>query len=205
MKRLKTDVELLKDDLKTVLDLLEELSKGYNPNGQDMAVKHAVINYKELIGRVEVPETPKEGVEGEEANAEAQVEGGEPEAAAAKLNHIRNPDGEIPNWQVDDVLRQDLEGLLVSNDGDDDDDEDGLLYRLEEYIPDSMFEYYDTAREAIVSWLTDFGVIKRKQVAADGPREFKKTVLELTPRRRYRSRQAQGRRALLDRHQVSHP
>ncbi|TXT10626.1 hypothetical protein VHUM_02131 [Vanrija humicola] len=147
-----TQQERMYADLQTVLDLLEELSKGYNPNGQDMAVKHAVIRYKELIGR---------------ADAEAE------EGSQEKLNLYRTDlevtmdEGEITRLQ-----QTDLESLLISDDGDSEDDDGGLLYRLEEYIPDSLYDYYDTAREAVVSWLTTAGIIKAAQTHhsnSDGP------------------------------------
>lgn len=46
------------------------------------------------------------------------------------------------------------------------------VYRLEEYIPDSMYEYYDAAREAVVSVLMSMGVLKKHAIAHDGPREY---------------------------------
>ncbi|KAL1408832.1 hypothetical protein Q8F55_005646 [Vanrija albida] len=156
-------------DLQTVLDLLEELSKGYNPNGQDMAVKHAVIRYKELIGRAEAEEGSQEATSSESAEGTAETEAVEP---TQKLNLYRSDlevtmdEGEIARLQGTD-----LESLLT-DDSDDEDDEGGLLYRLEEYIPDSLFDYYDTAREAVVSWLTTAGIIKAAQSQhsnADGP------------------------------------
>lgn len=159
------------EDLQTVLELLEELSKGYNPNGQDMAVKHAVIRYKELIGRADAEEGSQEATttEGAEGAAETQA----PAEPTQKLNMYRT-DLDVPMDEGEIVRLQqtDLESLLVSDDGDDDYDEGGLLYRLEEYIPDSLFDYYDTARETVVSWLTTAGIIKAAQSHhsnSDGP------------------------------------
>ncbi len=136
------------DDLGTVLGILDELAKGYNPNGQDMAVKAAVVGYRELFGVVEA-----EGV------------GDKPEA---KLHTVRAPDEHLSGFDVERVINVDLESLLV-DEGDDDDD--GLLYRLEEYIPDSLYEYYFSAREVFVGALTSMGVLKKNVVAHDGPRE----------------------------------
>lgn len=110
----------VQDDLSTVLGILDELSKGYNPNGQDMAVKAAVVGYKELIGAADGPEKPdaieEEGEAAGEEKPDVEVE--------AKLNTVRDPDGRLAGFDVDKIVNMDLEGLLV-DDGDDGDD-DGL-------------------------------------------------------------------------------
>ncbi|CAK9780364.1 hypothetical protein CC85DRAFT_287897 [Cutaneotrichosporon oleaginosum] len=146
VKRLRDQLRATQDDLGTVLGILDELAKGYNPNGQDMAVKAAVVGYRELIGDAEP--------EGEET----------PEA---KLHTVRAPDEHLSGFDVERVVNVDLESLLVDEAADDDDD--GLLYRLEEYIPDSLYEYYYSAREAFVGALTSMGVLKKDVVAHDGP------------------------------------
>ncbi|BEJ14197.1 hypothetical protein CspHIS471_0313710 [Cutaneotrichosporon sp. HIS471] len=152
VKRLRDQLQATQDDLGTVLGILDELAKGYNPNGQDMAVKAAVVGYKELIGDVETPEA---------------ADGEEKETPEAKLNTVRSPEEHLSGFDVDRVVNVDLESLLVDDVVDDDDD--GLLYRLEEYIPDSMYEYYFSAREALVDILTNMGVLKKTAVINDGP------------------------------------
>lgn len=121
VRRLRDQMRAVQDDLATVLGILDELSKGYNPNGQDMAVKAAVVGYKELIGAQEdaqaVPETEDEGIQGEEVE-EAKVE----PKVEPKLNTVRDPDGHLANFDVDKIVNMDLEGLLVSDDSDDDDE-----------------------------------------------------------------------------------
>lgn len=44
------------------------------------------------------------------------------------------------------------------------------MYRLEEYIPDSLFEYYDAIRVGLVDFLTSAGILRKREVelAEDG-------------------------------------
>lgn len=44
------------------------------------------------------------------------------------------------------------------------------MYKLEEYIPDSLFEYYDAVRVGLVDFLTSAGVLRKRdiEVAEDG-------------------------------------
>ncbi|GMK53438.1 hypothetical protein CspeluHIS016_0100240 [Cutaneotrichosporon spelunceum] len=156
--RLRDQLRATQDDLGTVLGVLDGLAKGYNPNGQDMAVKAAVVGYRELIG---------DGGEAAEAEGEDKQDIKENTAPETRLNTVRAPDEHLAGFDVDRVVGVDLESLLVDDVSDDDDD--GLLYRLEEYIPDSMFEYYFSAREALVSALTNMGVLKKSVVVNDGP------------------------------------
>lgn len=80
---------------------MEELSRGYNPNYQDMAVKAAVVGYEELTKPFD--ETA-EAVEGE-TSAEAVEE-------------------EIEDKELDELEKKDLEGLLMMDvDGETDDEE----------------------------------------------------------------------------------
>jgi protein kinase C substrate 80K-H len=134
-----------------------------------MAVKAAVLGYKELIGEGEPPApAATTTAEGEEAAEATETPAPTPDI---KLYTLQKPQGEIPSWEVDSLLRQDLEALLASS-SDSDDDDDSLLYRLEEYIPDGLYDYYDSARDWIVETLKTIGVIKKSAAAHDGPREF---------------------------------
>lgn len=53
-----------------------------------------------------------------------------------------------------------------------------IVYRLEEYIPDALYESYDAIREFTVEWLIRLGIISKgakyvsKTSASDGPREL---------------------------------
>lgn len=102
VKRVRDQLRATQDDLGTVLGILDELAKGYNPNGQDMAVKAAVVGYRELIGDVES--------EGEEEKPEA------------KLHTVRAPDEHLTGFDVERVINVDLDSLLVDDLNDDDDD-----------------------------------------------------------------------------------
>jgi len=97
LTRLRSKTSRLQSELDTLHGILEELSKGYNPNYQDMAVKAAVVGYEELT-------KPFDEVEGEGQQAEQEVE------------------EEIEDKELDDLERKDLEGLLMSDvDGEEDD------------------------------------------------------------------------------------
>jgi protein kinase C substrate 80K-H len=154
LTRLRSKTSRLQSELDTLHGILEELSKGYNPNYQDMAVKAAVVGYEELTKSFDE-------VEGEEPQGETEVE------------------EEIEDKELDDLERKDLEGLLMSDvDGEDDEaDEEndvGLrkrdnfgrppelmmaVYRIEEYIPDSLFEQYENLRDLALDWMIRIGLI----------------------------------------------
>lgn len=81
---------------------MEELSRGYNPNYQDMAVKAAVVGYEELTKPFD--ETA-EVVEGQKPPVETAEE-------------------EIEDKELDELERKDLEGLLMMDVDGETDDED---------------------------------------------------------------------------------
>lgn len=180
--KLKDEARALRSDLDSVLAILGELSNNWNPNGQDMAVKAAVVGYRELTGQVPGESSESTEVKQEEGAGAETGEGGEgvegefitddedetPEAEPL-LYALKNPDGAVSEWELNHLLREDLEGLLQKDGSDpasaDEDDEDGLLYKLEEYIPDSLFEYYDAVRVGLVDLLTSAGVLRRREVA----------------------------------------
>jgi hypothetical protein len=50
------------------------------------------------------------------------------------------------------------------------------VYRIEEYIPDSLYDSYESIRDFAIDWLIRLGVIGKggkvvKSGVADGPRE----------------------------------
>lgn len=49
------------------------------------------------------------------------------------------------------------------------------MYRIEEYIPDALYEYYDLARETLVTVLKSAGIVKRT-ATHDGPRKNKSSL-----------------------------
>jgi protein kinase C substrate 80K-H len=104
LTRLRSKTSRLQGELDTLHNLLSELSKGYNPNGQDMAVKAAVVGYEEFL-KGEEPTTPAEG---EDAPSVPDIE------------------EEITDRELDEIDRKDLDGLLLSEMiGEDDDEEEG--------------------------------------------------------------------------------
>ena len=103
LTRLRSKTSRLEKELNTLHNILEELSKGYNPNYQDMAVKAAVKGYEEVMA---VPEV----VDGAEA---VEVE------------------EEIEDRELDDLEKKDLDAMLLSDTSDlGGDEEDGLRERF---------------------------------------------------------------------------
>lgn len=99
LTRLRSRTSRLQNELDTLHGILEELSKGYNPNYQDMAVKAAVVGYEEITKPFE------EAAGAEDGSAETSV------------------DEEIDDKELDELERKDLEGLLMMDvDGETDDE-----------------------------------------------------------------------------------
>lgn len=113
VRRVRSQMSKVEEDLKTVLGILDELSNGYNPNGQDMAVKAAVYGYREVAGKV----VEGEG-EGEEVGPKAE------ETVDNRLNTVKDPKGELDGLNLDKIVNADLESLIAAD--DDGGDEDGL-------------------------------------------------------------------------------
>lgn len=138
MTKLKDEAKSLRSDLESVLAILGELSNNWNPNGQDMAVKAAVVGFRELTGQVPDSGDTSDATEvKQEEGAEAEgVEGefitdDDDEAPEAEplLYALKNPDGAISEWELNHLLREDLEGLLqkdTESTAADDDDENSL-------------------------------------------------------------------------------
>ncbi|ORX35023.1 glucosidase II beta subunit-like-domain-containing protein [Kockovaella imperatae] len=147
--RLRTKTARLESELKDLRNILDELSKNYNPNYSDMAVKAAVKGFEELSKAADVVEGDIEG------DTEASVEVYE----------------EIQDNELDELERKDLDGLLLMDDLDMDDDEgdEGLLYKLDEYIPDSIYEYWATIRDLTIDWMIKLGLIRKSSKPAAVP------------------------------------
>ncbi|KAK4686760.1 protein kinase C substrate 80K-H, partial [Tremellales sp. Uapishka_1] len=144
LTRLRSKTSRLEDELDTLKGILEELSKGYNPNYQDMAVKAAVVGYEELYKTEETK--PDEAEE------------------------------EITSKELDDLEKKDLEGLLLSgleDNEDDEDEESDILYRIDEYIPDVLYDSYESVRDLAIDWMIKIGIIGRgakgSARSAEGP------------------------------------
>lgn len=53
----------------------------------------------------------------------------------------------------------------------------GLVYRIEEYIPDSLFEQYENLRDLALDWMIRIGLIGKGdkghvKSTSDSPRKF---------------------------------
>ncbi|WVO16024.1 hypothetical protein L204_103689 [Cryptococcus depauperatus] len=155
LERLRTKSVRLQSELDTLHSLLRELAKGYNPNYQDMAVKAAVVGYEELTG-IRYREGENEGNKREEKEVIQEIE----------------------DKELEELEKKDLEALLLSdtiNVGlvvDEDDDETSLLWKFDEYIPDSLYDSWENVRDLAIEWMVRFGLAgkpKKKSSGPDGP------------------------------------
>ncbi|WWC67263.1 uncharacterized protein I206_101171 [Kwoniella pini CBS 10737] len=155
LTRLRSKTQRLENELNSLRSILEELAKGYNPNYQDMAVKAAVVGYEELSGISPTPGEESEGDVKEEPKEE-----------------------EIKEWELDDLQRKDLEALLwehspADEEDGDEDEESGLLWKIDEYIPDSLYDSWETLRDLTIEWLIKLGLSGKSKIvkgsAAEGP------------------------------------
>lgn len=105
LTRLRSKTQKLEAELVQLHNILDELTKGYNPNYQDMAVKAAVVGYTELTAIAGAGESAAEGDQGQEVK---------PDTEAVE---------DITDRELDDLDRKDLEGLLLSEDVEEDDDD----------------------------------------------------------------------------------
>ncbi|WVW81324.1 hypothetical protein I302_103315 [Kwoniella bestiolae CBS 10118] len=158
LTRLRSKSQRLQSELDTLHSLLDELSKGYNPNYQDMAVKAAVVGYEELTGKAAASPSEEEKPQVDQPPQEQEEE--------------------IKDWELDELERKDLEGLLwqagPEDEGDDDDEEEGgLLWKIDEYIPDSLYDSWEGVRDTAIEWMIRLGLIGKKKASktsiAEGP------------------------------------
>ncbi|PWY98421.1 hypothetical protein BCV70DRAFT_201738 [Testicularia cyperi] len=137
----------LKTELQTLTLLLDDLAKGYNPNYQDMAVKGAVVAYKEWRG---VP---------------ADTSADELASDNAKLKTLFDQ-GEWGPQRLDELVREDpldiMDGGLdgpadrrVASGGDD----GGLLFRVHEYLPDVFVPYFEAMVDTLLDVLIKANII----------------------------------------------
>lgn len=103
LTRLRSKTSRLRSELDTLHGILEELSKGYNPNYQDMAVKAAVVGYEELTKPFD-------------EEAEVKVE----------ESQVGDVEEEIEDKELDELDKKDLEGLLMLDvDGEEKSEDEG--------------------------------------------------------------------------------
>lgn len=173
IRALKDKNAALRSELQTLTLLLDDLAKGYNPNYQDMAVKGAVVAYKEWRGIA--PSSSSNADEGGENNNNIDQLAGE----NIKLNQLLD-EADWPTTKLSTLLAEDpLEimdgGLAGSADKRVASESDGgLLFRIHEYLPDGVVPYF----EAMVDTLLD--VLMKANVITDVKRMRPKSATSST-------------------------
>ncbi|WRT63265.1 uncharacterized protein IL334_000168 [Kwoniella shivajii] len=162
LTRLQNKSKRLQSELDSLHSILDELSKGYNPNYQDMAVKAAVVGYEELTGKA----VPKEG---DSPEVKPDVENIKTEQGQGE---VKENEEEIKDWELDELQRKDLDSLLWesgddndNNEDDDDEEENGLLWKIDEYIPDSLYDSWESVRDLAIEWMIRLGLIGKKKAS----------------------------------------
>lgn len=144
-----------------------------------MAVKAAVVGYEELTKPFD--------------EATEVAEGEAPSAGVGEE--------EIEDKELDELERKDLEGLLMMDvDGETEDEEaeedlgireslttlqymleaEEIVYRIEEYIPDALYEQYESLRDGILDWIIRIGLVGKgskapsKPSSNDNPRKLRR-------------------------------
>ncbi|OXH18910.1 protein kinase C substrate 80K-H [Cryptococcus neoformans A1-35-8] len=160
LARLRSKTSSLEAEIESLHSLLREMAKGYNPNYQDMAVKAAVVGYEELTG-----------IKYREGESEGEME------VKKEENEEDDKEEEITEEELEALEKEDLEALLLSDttDGEEEDEEDdgtSLLWKLDEYIPDSLYGSWEHVRDVAIDWMIRFGLAgrsKAKTSSGDGP------------------------------------
>ncbi|WWC90142.1 uncharacterized protein L201_005075 [Kwoniella dendrophila CBS 6074] len=180
LNRLRNKTDKLQNEINSLKSILDELRNGYNPNYQDMAVKAAVVGYEELQGLTSsYTSTPEEGDSLTSQNEE-QHQVSEPievkqEEEGEEGKQVEEP--EIQDWELNELERKDLESLLLEVEPEDEDDDEGeegsLLWKIDEYIPDSLYDSWESVRDLAIEWMIRLGLIGKKKASkaniAEGP------------------------------------
>ena len=154
IKVLKEKNAALKAELQTLTLLLDDLAKGYNPNYQDMAVKGAVVAYKEWRG-IAAAATKEEG----DNNSVDQLSG-----ENLKLNQLLD-EGEWSTDKLSTLLAEDpLDIMDTGLPGSTDkrvasESDGGLLFRIHEYLPDGVVPYFEAMVDTLLDVLIKANVI----------------------------------------------
>lgn len=140
----------LKRELVRLTELLDDLAKGYNPNYQDMAVKGAVVAYRDWR---------RGGDGGGEADAKAN-EVSIDEEEPIKLRQLQAELDTFSQASLEDMIERDPLILM-----DDDkykvghSDEAGILFRIHEYLPDAIVPYFEAAVDTILDLFLKANII----------------------------------------------
>ncbi|PWN52144.1 hypothetical protein IE53DRAFT_361022 [Violaceomyces palustris] len=147
----------LKEELRTLTMLLDDLAKGYNPNYQDMAVKGAVVAYKEWRGGYETKQD-KEGGEAEENSVDTQGVEGENKM----LNKLLD-DGDWASAKIYELVGKNVLELMDDGfggqGGSTSDSDAGILFRIHEYLPDAVVPYFEAMVDTLLDLLIKANVI----------------------------------------------
>ncbi|CCF48465.1 uncharacterized protein UHO2_07019 [Ustilago hordei] len=141
----------LKSELETLTLLLDDLAKGYNPNYQDMAVKGAVLAYKQW--RTSATNS---------AEAQGQSTVDQLAAEKRKLTQLLD-EGDWPASKLSALLAQDpldiMEGGIADQKRLTTEWEGGLLFRIHEYLPDAVVPYFEAMVDTLLDVLIKANVI----------------------------------------------
>ncbi|CAD6949478.1 unnamed protein product [Tilletia laevis] len=168
LKALGSKNDDLKAELKTLTSLLDDLANNYNPNYQDMAVKGAVMAYKSWRrGGSQDSETDEaEGGAAADGDSTKKIT----EEPPVKLNGLLE-EGEwtaekLRGLQERDLLEM-LDGAEAGKGGTED---DGILFRIHEYLPDALVPTFEALVDTFLDLLLKTNVIttvKRKRPSTD--------------------------------------
>ncbi|KAN0064213.1 hypothetical protein ACQY0O_003380 [Thecaphora frezii] len=165
IKALQDKNAALQQELQTLTLLLDDLARGYNPNYQDMAVKGAVVAYKEWRGidtSAAGAAKDEDGADGAEATVDKDAD---INAENVKLTELLD-EGEWSSERLDELTRASVFELMdggLGGPGDQhavSDGETGLLFRIHEYLPDPLVPYFEAMVDTLLDVLIKANVIK---------------------------------------------
>ncbi|KAK0537488.1 hypothetical protein OC835_001727 [Tilletia horrida] len=163
----------LKQEIRTLTSLLDDLANNYNPNYQDMAVKGAVMAYKSW----------RRGQS--DAGEDDETEGGGDSTKKltdedpVRLNKLLD-EGEWTSTKLQDLHERDILELLDGTDaGKGASDDAGILFRIHEYLPDALVPTFEALVDTFLDLLLKTNVIssvQRKRSSTDNTAEPESVV-----------------------------
>ncbi|SPC68084.1 related to alpha glucosidase II beta subunit [Ustilago sp. UG-2017b] len=157
IKQLNEKNAALKSELQTLTLLLDDLAKGYNPNYQDMAVKGAVLAYKQWR-----TSTSNSADSSAEAGVEGQSTVDQLAAENRKLTQLLD-EGDWPASKLSALLAEDpldiMEGGIADHKRLTTESDGGLLFRIHEYLPDGVVPYFEAMVDTLLDVLIKANVI----------------------------------------------
>lgn len=163
----------LLDELEHLTELLDGLAGGYNPNYQDMAVKGTVMEYRSWKAAHDFASDQEGG------NAEHADTGGSVNIAQeppVRMNQLRDLAAHPPPLDAssrvsvpnDEPAPSDDEAFLLLNQnpldlvdspGISSNSKAGLLFRIHEYLPDSVVPYFEATVDTLLDLLAKANVL----------------------------------------------